>query len=236
MLGGNKMKTLLTILLFANFTLFAQNTQLGYEESIKLLLKSQKNENIRILEIQRLLQMGGDVNAVDPTTGETPLMLAAEAGDLPLVKLLLEEGADVNMERFYRFTALHLAAGNGHTSVVRVLVDVPGINLDIPSMRGDTPLIEAAASGYTNIVQVLVDAGANVNFNYQKSARAYFAGQTPLMIAAEHGLTDIVKILLDVPTIELNLVNNEGLNALMLAARNEHSEIVEMIIQAGLQQ
>ncbi len=53
----------------------------------------------------------------------TPLMWAANSGNVELVKLLIEKGADVNMKDVYGDHALMYAGRNGQIEVLRVLKD-----------------------------------------------------------------------------------------------------------------
>ena len=58
-------------------------------------LRSFEGDKDRVELVSSLLQHEADPNTADPDTGETPLMLAALAVEVDLVKLLLEYGADV---------------------------------------------------------------------------------------------------------------------------------------------
>jgi ankyrin repeat protein len=53
----------------------------------------------------------------------TPLHWAARKGNLDVVKLLLENGANPNAVDNSKNTPLHKAAGNGPTEVARLLLD-----------------------------------------------------------------------------------------------------------------
>jgi len=55
---------------------------------------------------------------------------------------------------------LHYAAANGHTEIVKVLVD-KGANVDARDLAGHTPIMLAAIYGCNKTIQVLLDGGAN---------------------------------------------------------------------------
>ena len=58
--------------------------------------------------------------------------LAAQKGHVDVVKVLIQNGADVNAVEEYKETALHTAALNGHVDVAKVLIqngaDVNAVN------------------------------------------------------------------------------------------------------------
>eukprot|EP00951_Prasinocladus_malaysianus_P025893 scaffold228051_cov46-Prasinocladus_malaysianus.AAC.2 len=68
-------------------------------------------------EIQQLLRNGNDIEAAD-IFGKTPLLRAAEVGNVEAVSELLNNGASCLARTMEGWTALHLAAGNGHVKVV----------------------------------------------------------------------------------------------------------------------
>ena len=64
-----------------------------------------------------ILDKGADVNA-KARYGATALFFAADKGRLETVKLLVERGAEINIEdTFYRFKPIDLALQNGHAEV-----------------------------------------------------------------------------------------------------------------------
>eukprot|EP00966_Prymnesium_polylepis_P330386 7386040-Prymnesium_polylepis.1 len=86
---------------------------------------------------------GESVDAVD-VKGWTPLQTAAEFGCLPLVRLLLGRGADVNLQDKKGLTALHWAAGSGYDNpnaadIVAELVQC-GADVDAKTHRGESVL------------------------------------------------------------------------------------------------
>jgi len=73
-------------------------------------------------ELLRLLPRVDDINARN-RHGMTALMKAAFFGHEPMVRTLLEHGADPNLTRNDRFTALALAAFFGHGETVKTLIE-----------------------------------------------------------------------------------------------------------------
>jgi len=90
-------------------------------------------------------------------TGESPLMLAALAGDLKMCQMLIERDADVNKTGW---TPLHYAATNGHLDVMTLLIDEDAY-IDAGSPNGTTPLMMAARYGTAAAVKLLLEAGAD---------------------------------------------------------------------------
>ena len=73
------------------------------------------------------------------------LYIAAKAGDLERVTLLVEQGEDKNqlVGSFYnKTTILSIAAKNGHLPVVRYLVE-QGTDMEKANCIGNTPIIVA---------------------------------------------------------------------------------------------
>ena len=97
-------------------------------------------------------------------TGETLLINAASKGDIAIVKLLIEKGAEIDqIHKQHGSTALMFAAENGHTETVQALID-RGANINQVSTKNDcTALMFAAFNGHPETVQALIDRGANIN-------------------------------------------------------------------------
>ena len=63
---------------------------------------------------------------------ETPLHCAAAKGNLCIAAMLIEKGAKVNARNHNGCTPLWLAASQGHYSVVHLLLQQPGVDVDCP--------------------------------------------------------------------------------------------------------
>jgi len=93
--------------------------------------------------------------------GTTPLMDAAEEGDINTVKALLDKGEDVN-KKGPDYTALMVASARGNTDVVRLLID-RGADVNMVVSTGMCALAFAAENGHTGIVEILVEKGADID-------------------------------------------------------------------------
>ena len=99
-----------------------------------------------------LLHGGVDVDSLNGVAkngdgGNTALWFAAQGpwpDGLPIVRLLVESGADINRQCEHGRTALHMAAAWGHLDVVKYLVD-HGAHVTIRAEVDGTPAEMARA-------------------------------------------------------------------------------------------
>ena len=89
--------------------------------------------------------------------GETALMLAALAGNLDSVSMLVGRDAEVNRPGW---TPLHYAASSGHLEVIRYLLERHAY-IDAQSPTRTTPLMMAARHEHADAVRLLIEAGAD---------------------------------------------------------------------------
>jgi len=107
--------------------------------------------------------------------GATAFWRAAQANDLPAMKLLVAHGADPNVPTIHNATALQVAAGYGFEDqlstivpgarfeVVKYLVDELHMDVNAHDDMGYTPLHGAAYVGENDMVKYLVAKGADVH-------------------------------------------------------------------------
>jgi len=180
-------------------------------------------------------------------TGCTPALVgSAIRGDANSVKTLLDKGADVNVRDADGNTALDWAAGEGQLEIVKILLD-KGADVNVKGMLGFTPLMAATTHGHTEIVKILLDRGADVNaisgttafswtaYDGSSSESGIYGGLTALMIAARDGYADIVKLLLE-KEADINIKDVNGKTVLQWAEKNNHSEIIKLLKEAGVKE
>ncbi|KAH0551120.1 hypothetical protein GP486_007536 [Trichoglossum hirsutum] len=103
--------------------------------------------------------LGSGLNAEDKN-GQTPLHVAARDGNHQIVQLLVDEGADMDVQAVNLQTPLHMAASNGKSEVVRVLVR-EGANTAMKDNNDRTPLHLASKNGDSDTVRELVARGVS---------------------------------------------------------------------------
>ena len=117
------------------------------------------------------LRRGADVNAekrVARGVMETALIVAASYGRMELARLLIRNGAEVNLGgehsrwRKDRITPLMAASGLGRLAMAEFLIS-QGAEIDAVDTRGRGALYEAAHSGRWAIVEMLLARGADAN-------------------------------------------------------------------------
>ena len=166
-----------------------------------------------IYMVSRLLRRTGtpvDACRRIDLNGATMLAVASRNGHLGVVKHLLEQGADVNLEGGNCDSPLVSAAEQGHIAVVGELLEHGGdVNID---SYGRTPLNAASFQGHTRVVEKLLDHGANM-------ARRDGRGVTPLFNAACVENVDIVELLID-RGADVNQICAHGMTPLHIAAQH----------------
>ena len=119
-------------------------------------------------------------------------MEAARRGDLPLVKRLLDRGADVNEAVLRDGNPLIVAAARGHLEVVTTLVDRGAdVNAFVP--EDETPLINATRGGHLQVAAYLIDKGADVNLAVLANGKEM---RSPLGEALKHSHEDVADMLM----------------------------------------
>ena len=173
-----------------------------------------------------------DANQAETDDGCTPLWIACQNGHAPVIELLLaSSGIDVNQARMTGSTPLWIACQNGHASVVELLLASSGIDVNqAKTDDGATPLSTACQNGHAPVVELLL-ASSEIDVN---QALTDDDGSTPLYWACSERHTHIVELLLAVSSIDLNK-GCQGWSPLRIAQRNNSSEIVQLLEDAGAQ-
>ena len=152
------------------------------------------------------------------------MLKAAENGDIEIVKLLIDNGSNIN-DLYYGYTPLHKAAENGDIEIVKLLLEN---GADINAVDDDysrTPLHYAAYEGQKEVCQLLLEKGAHIN-------AVDYDGKTPLHDAVVYGHKEICQLLLE-KGANINVVDDEDRTPLHYAAYCGCKEICQLLIEKG---
>ncbi|CAI8021202.1 Putative ankyrin repeat protein MM_0045, partial [Geodia barretti] len=182
-------------------------------------------------KVMSLIDAGVNVNVFDLYGhGESALIVAAREGRTEVVSLLLEAGANTDLQDIkygLGYSALMMAAREGRTEVVSLLLET-GANTDLQNMYGDSALMMAARMGRTAVVSLLIEVGANADLQNKY-------GDSALTIAVMGGWTEVVSLLLEVGA-NADLQNKYGDSALTIAVRGGWTEVVSLLVSLDRQQ
>lgn len=217
------------------------------------LLGSKKSE---LSMTRKLLKAGAKADGIaEKENLDTHLMRAVMYRNKFMIKLLIDNGANVNSKNKYGDTAASLASRWGYVDIMDQLNtpesdDIIRLmnawknhipygaddnlasftngylkNIDEKNNNGYTMLMSALESEQPRMAKWLINNGANVNLQNN-------AGRTALMFAARNGYSEIVQNLLN-EDARVDLTDNEGHSAMWFAKNNGHDDIVAMLNSAN---
>ena len=162
--------------------------------------------------VEKLLAAGADPHAA--VGGEPPILAAARAGNVEVVKSLARYGADVNAKETWRGqTALMWAVAEEHPLVAQALIDL-GAN------------VRARSDGGGDVERPL---GVN---RPESTSGTVKTGLTPLLFAARQGALESTRVLIAAGA-DVNEKGPRGTNALLMAINNLHYELAAFLVESG---
>jgi len=143
----------------------------------------------RVERVRQLVKQNRELVKAYSPDGWTALHL--NFGNLGIVKVLLDNGADINAVSKNKLSATPLqgAAAMQNIELARFLI-ARGANVNCRGEEGGTPLHEAAGNGQIELAKLLLAHGARVNAKDD-------SGKTPLSTALEYKQTEMAKLLRD---------------------------------------
>jgi hypothetical protein len=163
---------------------------------------------------------------LDTQVGDaTPLIAAAQLGNVELCRYLLSRGADVNRENLQGESALIVALKRAHPEVALALVD-GGADVNLPDGQGQTPLLLAAQFDNPEIVEALLAKHAEINRVIQ------YGSYSPLIAAVSYRRAQNVEFLLR-SGADPNLAPPGAPSPLTQARRIGDQAIVDLLTAQG---
>lgn len=150
------------------------------------------------------------------------LVEASRTGDIERVRVLLDNGADVNSNESNDVgdTPLIVASKKGNLELVRLLLE-RGADVNKPNNNQNAPLHVASMWIQLDIIRVLLENGADIN-------KANNSGFTPLHYATMRGDVNTVRLLLE-NGADITKKDKNGKDAFYIARFKGYLEIMELI-------
>lgn len=177
----------------------------------------------KITKVKKMLDDGIDPNYLDDENW-TALYFGSFHRHYDIVKILLEYGADPNIQNEVGRAPLHVAVSNGYRgdlSIVKLLLKKEA-DPNVLDQWNQTPLL---LTGHSNpeIIKKLLKYKADPNIQN-------IDGDTPLYIACKWGAIESVKMLISYNALP-NLICEYGNTALHRAVLSKHPEIVKLLLE-----
>ncbi len=197
------------------------------------LLQAVKDGNVE--EVKSLLDRGADVDAQhsgDPSNeqGCTALYYASCSGSKEIVELLLQRGADPNIQSRRGRNTLSNTIKNNSQDIAQAIVQLLikyGADVTI-----DQKILHIAAH-YANAetVELLIEAGANINFYSRFGYGGIYEG-TPLYISTKYENVKVIELLLN-RGADVNAKDFGGDGPLHCATKSNNVEIIKLLLNRG---
>jgi ankyrin repeat protein len=154
----------------------------------------------------------------------TPLHAAIAKGNLDVMMLLLEHGADVAAVKWAEHTPLYEASKRRRLDMMSLLLDH---HADVNSLSkgGRSALCDASFEGDLEVARVLLQRGADADIGDN-------GDWTPLIAASRNGHPDVIRLLLQ-NGASVDSRNNPGRTALELASGDGNLDVVCLLLQNG---
>jgi ankyrin repeat protein len=153
---------------------------------------------------------------------------ASEHGHITFVRLLLENGVDIEaasrLEGSETITALQLACQNGRLAIALLLI-ANGAKVKHSSADPRHPVFVVAKGAHADVLLMLPRHIDDINI-------ADGAGRTPLSYAITHGFYKLARALIEAGA-DVHRADNEGKTALWRAVLIADGAIVRLLIEKG---
>ena len=169
------------------------------------------------IKISELTPLNRDdiIGETDPKNLTLLTEAAIRRNDSDSLVLLIEQGADVNYKSEIKISALHWAAGLGHTEMATILLD-EGADINASDENGSTAMHWTALFGRPQVAALLIERGADL-------ARPNNDGATPFSMSTPEARASVAPLgtmfagLLSIPFDENTFyADSEALHELIL--------------------
>lgn len=155
------------------------------------LMDAIRDENIEAASAA--LKSGGNINAISPKGGQTPLMQSVLHGRTKMVEWCLDNGADTTIPERQGYTPMHGAGFQGRADIAALLFK-HGVGLRDVHEDGHEPAIRSCwgpEERHTETVAWFLDNGVPIDDIYDKCLEMTKNSKTEAMLKARKGGSEL---------------------------------------------
>lgn len=195
--------------------------------SRELISAAEKND---IALMKEALAAGAIVN-YSVRSGDTALTAAASKGNMEALKFLLEQGADIKLRDGGQGSALFCAVWNCRKEMVRFLVEELHCDLNEKNCHGWTTLFAAVNKNGCDLLRYLLEHGVDIDVVDREKRSILMLVLWAHLASGEY--LEKLKILLAYGA-DVKMRDKKGRNVLFYALKHGDPEIVELLLNAGV--
>ncbi|XP_015922608.1 caskin-2 isoform X2 [Parasteatoda tepidariorum] len=218
-------------------------SNMGKETDLLLAVKAEDVRGVTRLLAKyksskpKLLGSGKRINLnAQDCDGISSLHQAALMCSVPIIQLLLDAGAQVDIKDNKGMRPLHYASWQGKPEPVALLLQY-NASVNDQANKGETPLHLACQHGHVLVTSLLLRYHSNILIRNKDH-------KSPLDLACEFGRYQVVELLLQQQANSRcrslltenpeDLADNNRTTCLHLAARNGHVDVIRLLLNAGV--
>ena len=137
--------------------------------------------------------------------GYTAIHVASKYGHINILRLLLDEGAIINVRTYTdHYMPIHLACMYQKVPIVKELLKCGNCDVDETDSKGNTALFYACCQNDAKLTEILVNEGAKTDIKNK-------SGKTPFNVAESnlcYGVLEVLKSHVDGKNIKTNINSN----------------------------
>lgn len=157
--------------------------------------------------------------------GKTPVMVAAEKGDIEMFNVLVEHDCDLSIRDDDNNSVLHVACFAGNATLVKQIISRRYFGVDVRGYLGRTAAMIAVAQGQREVFDVLIEEGCDLSLEDEN-------GLTAVHYACIYQNVDFVDYVLSHEFV-MDHKNSNSETPLATAARFGNWEVCKNLILRG---
>ncbi|XP_044253105.1 uncharacterized protein LOC123004053, partial [Tribolium madens] len=207
----------------------------GHIDSVGLLIQSGTNVHLAdsqgrmplhyacrsesIETVTLLIQSGATVNVKDKE-GIMPIYYSTQSN---IIKLLIQNGASVDMPFPDGRVLIHFAAAKGWTDIAMFLIQ-KGTDVNVCDKNEQMPLHYACRYGFMEVASLLIQNGAKISYNKE--------GQTPIHLACKSSSLNIIQLFIQ-EGVNMSIPDKNGKMPIHIACELDTTKILKELVENG---